>query len=100
MRIMLAILAMLTCLPCSAAKFHQEIEFSQASELLPWCKTEAEAHFTGKGVETFQWTARHFSRGNVFHVEGKLRAGGKDVAITCRVAKGARERYAVIDIGE
>jgi hypothetical protein len=78
-----------------------EIEFHQASELLPWCKAEAEAeaHFAGKGVATYQWTARYFERGNTLVVEGKLRADGTDVPVSCRVAKGARERYAVIELG-
>lgn len=77
---------------------YHEIEFSGASELQPWCEEEARAHFVGKGLTTYQWRGRHYQKGNVFFVEGKLRADGEDVAVACRVAKGARERYAVIEI--
>ena len=76
----------------------EERVFERASELQPWCRQEAEAHFVGQGIETYQWTSSHSSSGNVLQVSGKLRAGGKDVAVTCRVARGARERYASIDI--
>lgn len=75
-----------------------EIIFSQASELLPWCRAEAEAHYIGKGVTPYQWTGRYYDRSNVLYVEGRLRADGKDVEVRCRVARDARERYAVIEI--
>lgn len=68
----------------------EEIEFHLGSELLSWCRSEAEAHFAGKGVATWQWSGRHYEKGNVLVVEGSIRAGDKDVAVNCRVAKGAR----------
>ena len=75
-----------------------EIVFGSASQLLSWCEQEARAHFAGNGLSTYQWTGRHFERGNTLHAEGKLRADGNDVPVTCLVARGARERYAVIRI--
>ena len=75
-----------------------EIVFTSASQLLPWCEQEARAHFAGQGVSTYQWTGRHFESGNTLHAEGKIRADGNDVPVTCAAAKDARERYAVIKI--
>ena len=92
----LALLASLSIAPTPPVV--EERVFNTASELQPWCRREAEAHFVGQGIETYQWTSSHSSSGNVLRVSGKLRAGGKDVAVTCRVARGARERYASIDI--
>lgn len=77
-----------------------EIIFNEASTLVPWCRQEAEAYFVGQGADIYQWSASHFSRGKVLHVEGKLRTGGRDVAVSCRVARGASETYASIEIRE
>lgn len=77
---------------------HHERSFQRASELVGWCRQEAEAHFTGRGIPTYQWTASYHDRGNQLIVDGKLRAEGEDVAVQCRVARGARERYATVDI--
>ncbi len=85
-------------LPAWAHDDDDEIVFNQASELLPWCRAEAEAHYVGKGIAPYQWTGRYYDRSNVLYVEGKLRADGKDVEVRCRVARDARERYAVIEI--
>lgn len=82
----------------AAAQDHREIEFHQASQLLIWCETEARAHYAGRGVETYQWTGRYYDRGNTLFVEGRIRAGGEDIPVACRVARGARERYAVVEI--
>lgn len=76
-----------------------EIVFNTGSALLSWCEDEARAHFVGMGVDAYQWTGRHYVSGDTLHAEGKVRADGKEVPVTCRVAKGARERYAFIEIG-
>ncbi len=73
----------------------REIVFSSAGQLLSWCEQEARAYYAGQGVTTYQWTGRHFESGNTLHAEGKLRANGNDVSVTCLAAKGARERHAV-----
>ncbi|MFY2763706.1 hypothetical protein [Arenimonas sp. MALMAid1274] len=74
--------------------------FQRASELVPWCKAEAEAHFVGRGETTYQWTSSYHDRGNVLHVEGKLRVEGADIGVHCRIARGAREQYATIEISD
>lgn len=69
-----------------------------ASELQPWCRSEAEARMVAQGKTTYGWTSSQVSRGNVLHVEGKLRVEGADVAVHCRIVRGARLRYASIDL--
>lgn len=81
-------------------RHHEEIIFSQASELLPWCRAEAEARYAGRGIMPYQWTGRYHDAFNVLYVEGKLRVHGDDVAVNCRVARNALERYAVIEIDD
>ena len=76
----------------------EEIVFTSASQLLGWCEQEARAHYAGQGISTYQWTGRHFEDGNTLHAEGKLRADGNDVPVTCLAARGARERHATITI--
>ena len=75
-----------------------EVVFTSAGQLLWWCEQEARAHYAGQGVTTYQWTGRHFERGNTLHAEGKLRANGNDVPVKCLAARGSRERHAVIKI--
>lgn len=100
MRSVLAV-ALFACAPLVVAQEHRhELEFHQASELLPWCEAEARAHFVGQGVTPYQWTGRYYDKGNMLVVEGRIRANGEDVPVACRVARGARERYAVIEIQE
>lgn len=78
---------------------YQEVVFFSAGQLLSWCEEETRAHYAGQGVTTYQWTGRHWQSGNTLHAEGKLRANGNDVPVTCLAAQGARERYATIKIG-
>ncbi len=95
MRVALAMLALIASSQLPAQQQpHHEIQFSQASELMPWCQSQAQAHFAGMGIPTYQWTARFYEKGNTLFVEGKIRANGNDVPVTCQVAKGAMESYA------
>lgn len=88
-------------LPAPAALAHDdERAFHQASELVPWCRQEAEARYIGLGMTPYQWAASYRDRGNVLYVEGRLRVHSDDVTVRCRVARGARERYAVIEIDD
>lgn len=77
-----------------------EREIHQASELVPWCRQEAEARYTARGETTYQWSASYSDRGNTLSVEGRLRVEGRDVKVQCRIARGARERYATLDISD
>lgn len=100
-----AALLLVIALPAAAVEpvaetdhLHHERIFQRASELVPWCRSEAEAHFVGRGETFYQWTSSYHDRGNVLHVEGKLRVEGADVTVQCRIARGAREQYATIEI--
>ncbi len=78
---------------------HEQTFFS-ASELRSWCESEARTRFVAKNIPTYQWTARYVEDGNLLVVEGKIRAHGDDAPVSCRVAKGARERDAVVEISD
>jgi len=75
-----------------------DIVFNSAGQLLTWCEQETRAHYAGKGLATYQWTGRHFEDGNTLHAEGRIRVDGNDVPVSCRAARGARERDAVIEL--
>ena len=85
-------------LPVAEDTHHDRVIVS-ASGLVPWCRTEAEARVVARGGTPYQWTASYRDRGKVLEVDGKLRVDGADVAVRCRVARGARERYATLEFG-
>src|SRR5215468_3836269 len=66
---------------------------AQASDLVPWCRSEAESRYIARNVTTYQWTASYHEDGSTLYVDGKLRVHGDDVAVRCRIAKGAHEEY-------
>jgi hypothetical protein len=72
----------------------------QASELVPWCKAEAESRYVARNITPYQWAASYHERSNVLYVDGRLRVHGDDVAVRCRIARGAREDYATIEIDD
>lgn len=73
---------------------------NQASELVPWCRSETESRYIARNITPYQWTASYHERSNVLYVDGKLRVHDEDVAVRCRIARGARESYAVIEIDD
>lgn len=75
-----------------------DLSILQASDLVPWCRQEAEARYIGRGEKVYQWSASHSSRGQALKVEGRLRVEGRDVKVECRIASGARLRYATVEI--
>jgi len=79
---------------------HEHGIISQASDLVSWCKAEAEARYVARNITPYNWTASYHERGNVLYVDGKLRVDGEDVAVHCRIASGARDEYATIEIAE
>lgn len=68
------------------------------SELLEWCRMESQARFIGENRQAFNWTARHFERGNELRVEGQWRVDGDRYVVECRVARGAWQEYATLAI--
>lgn len=86
--------------PAQQGAVREELVFGSAGELMPWCRQEAEARYVAKGITPYQWSSTYHDRSNVLYVNGKLRANGRDVEVGCRVARHARERYAVIEIDD
>jgi len=82
------------------ASGHEHRIISQASDLVPWCKAEAEARYVARNITPYNWSASYHDRGNVLYVDGKLRADGEDVTVHCRIAGGARDEYATIEFDE
>ena len=39
-----------------------DLSILQASDLVPWCRQEAEARYIGRGEKVYQWAASHSSR--------------------------------------
>ena len=76
---------------------HHERVIASASTLVPWCRAEAEARVVAGGGTPYQWTASWRDRGNVLEVDGRLRVDGEPVAVRCRIARGAQERYATLE---
>ena len=95
MKTFCAILLSTAALP---AFCHEHAVISQASDLVPWCKAEAEARYVAKNITAYNWTASYHDKDNVLYVDGKLRVHGDDVAVRCRIAAGAREEYGTIEI--
>ena len=92
-----AVLALFAALPAMGSEHRP---FSQASELVPWCEAEAEASYVARNVTPYQWTASYHESGNILLVDGKLRVHGQDVSVRCRVARGAVQDYATIEIDD
>jgi len=89
---------LLTAVTLPPAAWRDDIVVYQASDLVGYCRSEAEAYYVGKGHTTYQWTASHKSRGNQLLVEGRLRVGDKDVEVACRLPSGARLTYLTLEV--
>lgn len=77
-----------------------ERTISSGSEFAPWCRNEAEARYIARNLTPYQWTASYHDRDGVLYVKGSLRVEGQTVEVRCRIAQGARERYATIEIDD
>ena len=78
----------------------EEQVFTAAGQLMSWCRQEAESRYVANGITPYQWSSSYRDRSNVLYVDGRLRVDGRDVPVRCRVARNARERYAVIEIDD
>jgi hypothetical protein len=92
----LAVLLLAVTLPPPAPP--DEPVINEASELVEPCRREAEAHFVGRGLATYQWTASHSSKGQTLQVAARLRVEGRDVPVACRIARGARLAYMTVEL--
>ncbi|WP_156117226.1 hypothetical protein [Xanthomonas sacchari] len=79
---------------------YSEPTITQASELVPWCKAEAESRYIARNITPYQWSASYHDSVDVLYVDGRLRVHGDDVVVRCRIARGARQSYGVIEIDD
>jgi len=97
--IVLVALAVVSSTAAAHDTGHERV-FQQASELAPWCKSETEARYIALGFTPYQWASSYHDASNVLYVNGRLRVHDADVVVRCRVARGAREQYAIIEIDD
>ena len=57
MSVALVVLLTVVSLPPSARR--DDVVVYEASELVDYCRLEAEAYFVGQGYTTYQWAASH-----------------------------------------
>jgi len=98
MSTLLVMLLTVIALPPSATR--DDIVLFEASDLVGYCRSEAEAYYVGKGHEIYQWAASHKSRGNVLYVDGRLRVDHDDIQVACRLPKGARLTYMTLEVSQ
>jgi hypothetical protein len=79
---------------------HGHAVIDRASQLVPWCRAEAERRFVAKGLTPYQWSSSYHDRGKMLNVTGRLRVEGRDVEVRCSVVRGAREYDASIQIDD
>ena len=89
-----ALLLLVFAAPALAHEDADDLILATGSDLRDWCKQESEAHLIGQGKTPVNWTARHLEKANTLIVEGQWRVGAEDVAVECRVARGARAEFA------
>lgn len=78
---------------------HEDDEpINYSSELLEWCQAESEAYYVAKNITPYNWSASWWEVGNIFYVKGYLLVNRERVDIECRIAKGAKKKYAVFEI--
>ncbi len=97
MKVVFASLLVLFAVPAFA---QEERVINQASDLVSWCKAQAEARYAAKNIQTYNWTASYHDSGNMLFVDGKLRAHDQDVDVHCSIASGAREEYGSVQIDD
>ena len=98
MKNIVIIISLASAFPAIAHDRPRTIDLSE--DLVEWCKSEAESRYVGKNIAFSNWSANFYDRDGVIYVEGSLRAHGSNVNVKCRIAKGAREEYAVIEIAD
>ena len=91
-------ISVLAVVAFSAIAHDEETVINQASELIDWCRLEAQAPYIAKGITPYNWTAAYHDRSNVLYVDGGLRVEGNEISVHCRVAKGGLKKDIVVEI--
>ncbi len=76
----------------------EDIPIHNLQELHDWCKAESEAYYVGKSIAPYNWSASSWEKGDVLFVKGRWLIKSSYITVECRVAKGARRKYAVYQI--
>lgn len=99
MKIILMLLAVFSSFAAVAHDQDHRIVY-QASDLVSWCRDEAQARYVARNITPYNWTASYHDRSNILYVDGRLRVHDTDVDVHCRLASGARLEYGVIEIND
>jgi len=98
-KIILMLLAVFSSFAAVAHDQNHRIVY-QASDLVSWCRDEAQARYVARNITPYNWTASYHDRSNILYVDGRLRVHDTDVDVHCRLASGARLEYGVIEIND
>jgi hypothetical protein len=83
-----------------AAHDQQHRIIYQASDLVSWCRDEAQARYIAQNITPYNWTASYHDSANILYVDGRMRVHDSDVEVHCRLASGARVEYGVIEVSD
>lgn len=72
----------------------------QASDLVSACRGVAEGRYIAKNITPYNWTASYHDSANILYVDGKLKVHQTEVEVHCRLARGSRLEYLVIQIND
>jgi len=89
---------LLSCMVGLASAADEDTPITTQAELLAWCQAESEAWFVGRQLTPYNWSASFWEKGNVLYVKGSWRVGSQDREVECSVARGARTRYAMMNV--
>jgi prepilin-type processing-associated H-X9-DG protein len=94
--LILALIPLFSCAPALAHEDADDIALLTSTDLRDWCQRESEARLIAESKTPSNWTARHYEKGNTLMVDGRWRADGVEIEVSCRVGRGARARFATV----
>lgn len=92
----MAVLGLALSLPAIA--HNEDMPVTRGSELATWCKDTSYQHFLLSSDKIFNWRSTTLRKGNTFHIEGKWKVDGNDVAVECAIRAGAEQRFATFRV--
>jgi hypothetical protein len=102
MRLIAFLLSVMITSPTYAVEHKHEHEndrvIENSFELREWCKDESEAYYIAKGITPYNWSDSWWEKGNTLFVKGNWLIGHDHISVECRIAKGARKKYASFEI--
>lgn len=98
MKVFAWLLALSAWAVVGAQRHDEEAPIATSAELRAWCKAETEAYYVARGITPYNWSASGWEEGGTLFVRGGWLIGRDRVGVECRVAKGAKRKYAVYEI--